>query len=460
MSDQSPRRPTRRNRQPPSRFRNDDAATQQQQQQQQINDDAADQQRQQEIEEGDNTNDESMEIEEGNMEGQNTGVLAQLQAMLQQMQNSQTAILNRLAALEHNEVPAVQEGALPVQEPAIMQNPVPQINLEQNGAEEEPNPAAENIAGQQNNQVPNPAAENFVEHQQNNQATNYLPYGGRTLDLQDKLDLGLYQAGQAKFATLFDGKTEHLTTFQANVRQRLTKLRCHSVFNVNTSTGLKNILDQYGAITATEARQAAIQRWRTTGYLRQASYMLYTCIWESLSQDFSVQVLYRSEEFNFSCEGVEIIDGALLYKTICDQVLPPNRYTAHALATQLQTLRPKDFENNLIKFHHAFTLLYHQILAAPQGRSMVGESLALQHLASDNSNTCLLTDPFGLKNNGSHQLDAFTEPIISDLDFNSILTDSGNDTPTLRTLNETDKRPYFYAGTTALATCHSNIFGQ
>ena len=73
------------------------------------------------MEEVGDTNDESMEIETGNMERQNNGVLTNLHAMLQQIRK-----INRLAALEHNEVPARQEGATPAQQPGTTQNQGPQ----------------------------------------------------------------------------------------------------------------------------------------------------------------------------------------------------------------------------------------------------------------------------------------------------------------------------------------------
>ena len=98
-------------------------------------------------------------------------------------------------------------------------------------------------------------------------------------------------------------------------------------------------------------------------------------------------------------------DGPLIFKVMCDVVQPSTRNTTQHLVHRLQTMRPREFGNDIVQFNEKFTSLTEQIRAQQGGSNSLTEELLYNALvlAYDSVDQDQFKAFMGVKNNSSVQ---------------------------------------------------------
>jgi hypothetical protein len=96
---------------------------------------------------------------------------------------------------------------------------------------------------------------------------------------------------------------------------------------------------------------------------------------DSLSDDFRTRVIDKKANYQIQDQGELKTDGPLLMKTIFTLVCPETSYTSFALFTEMGALPPHNYENDLMKLHHAFRTLVQRIHATNTGAQPMPEEL-------------------------------------------------------------------------------------
>ena len=212
-------------------------------------------------------------------------------------------------------------------------------------------------------------------------AGSFSPYGIRlNLDGSNRQHWQQYEAAVRPFTNQFDGEMSNFATFKDNVEQRANKLKCRPIFDVIHGGGILSIIDRYGTIPMHVSKQTALARWSNDDWARQASFIMGQCLSDSLTEEFRSRVIRYKDEYTMQdpTSGTLYSDGALFYHVICRIVSPSTLYTSQSIFESLQTLRPVDFDNNIIKFHEAF-LKQRQTLMAGQGGMDLSNDVNMKH---------------------------------------------------------------------------------
>ena len=83
----------------------------------------------------------------------------------------------------------------------------------------------------------------------------------------------------------------------------------------------------------------------------------------------------KKADYQIQDQGELKSDGPLLMKVIFTLVCPETSYTLFALYTEMGALSPLNYENDLMKLHHAFRTLVQRIHATITGAQAMPEDL-------------------------------------------------------------------------------------
>ena len=215
-----------------------------------------------------------------------------------------------------------------------------------------------------------------------------------------RLNRSMYNEAKEELKTKIDGK--NLTLVISELRERCSAINCIDLFNVATTSGTKNLLMRYGEITIQDVRQEATQRWTLANWHTQARYLIGICLLRSMTEAFKLRMAQKRNLYNMTNDQP---DGPLIFKVMCDVVQPSTRNTTQHLVHRLQTMRPREFGNDIVQFNEKFTSLTEQIRAQQGGSNSLTEELLYNALvlAYDSVDQDQFKAFMGVKNNSSVQ---------------------------------------------------------
>jgi len=257
----------------------------------------------------------------------------------------------------------------------------------------------------QNLPVPQPAAAAIHQPQLVMASMSTFPQGNDPMiDPKDpvhgRLNRSMYNEAKEELKTKIDGK--NLTLVISELRERCSAINCIDLFNVATTSGTKNLLMRYGEITIQDVRQEATQRWTLANWHTQARYLIGICLLRSMTEAFKLRMAQKRNLYNMTNDQP---DGPLIFKVMCDVVQPSTRNTTQHLVHRLQTMRPREFGNDIVQFNEKFTSLTEQIRAQQGGSNSLTEELLYNALvlAYDSVDQDQFKAFMGVKNNSSVQ---------------------------------------------------------
>jgi len=257
----------------------------------------------------------------------------------------------------------------------------------------------------QNLPVPQPAAAAIHQPQLVMASMSTFPQGtDPMIDPKDpvhgRLNRSMYNEAKEELKTKIDGK--NLTLVISELRERCSAINCIDLFNVATTSGTKNLLMRYGEITIQDVRQEATQRWTLANWHTQARYLIGICLLRSMTEAFKLRMAQKRNLYNMTNDQP---DGPLIFKVMCDVVQPSTRNTTQHLVHRLQTMRPREFGNDIVQFNEKFTSLTEQIRAQQGGSNSLTEELLYNALvlAYDSVDQDQFKAFMGVKNNSSVQ---------------------------------------------------------
>ena len=257
----------------------------------------------------------------------------------------------------------------------------------------------------QNLPVPQPAAAAIHQPQLVMASMSTFPQGtDPMIDPKDpvhgRLNRSMYNEAKEELKTKIDGK--NLTLVISELRERCSAINCIDLFNVATTSGTKNLLMRYGEITIQDVRQEATQRWTLANWHTQARYLIGICLLRSMTEAFKLRMAQKRSLYNMTNDQP---DGPLIFKVMCDVVQPSTRNTTQHLVHRLQTMRPREFGNDIVQFNEKFTSLTEQIRAQQGGSNSLTEELLYNALvlAYDSVDQDQFKAFMGVKNNSSVQ---------------------------------------------------------
>ena len=257
----------------------------------------------------------------------------------------------------------------------------------------------------QNLPVPQPAAAAIHQPQLVMASMSTFPQGtDPMIDPKDpvhgRLNRSMYNEAKEELKTKIDGK--NLTLVISELRERCNAINCIDLFNVATTSGTKNLLMRYGEITIQDVRQEATQRWTLANWHTQARYLIGICLLRSMTEAFKLRMAQKRNLYNMTNDQP---DGPLIFKVMCDVVQPSTRNTTQHLVHRLQTMRPREFGNDIVQFNEKFTSLTEQIRAQQGGSNSLTEELLYNALvlAYDSVDQDQFKAFMGVKNNSSVQ---------------------------------------------------------
>ena len=257
----------------------------------------------------------------------------------------------------------------------------------------------------QNLPVPQPAAAAIHQPQLVMASMSTFPQGtDPMIDPKDpvhgRLNRSMYNEAKEELKTKIDGK--NLTLVISELRERCSAINCIDLFNVATTSGTKNLLMRYGEITIQDVRQEATQRWTLANWHTQARYLIGICLLRSMTEAFKLRMAQKRNLYNMTNDQP---DGPLIFKVMCDVVQPSTRNTTQHLVHRLQTMRPREFGNDIVQFNEKFTSLTEQIRAQQGGSNSLTEELLYNALvlAYDSVDQDQFKAFMGVKNNSSIQ---------------------------------------------------------
>ena len=257
----------------------------------------------------------------------------------------------------------------------------------------------------QNLPVPQPAAAAIHQPQLVMASMSTFPQGtDPMIDPKDpvhgRLNRSMYNEAKDELKTKIDGK--NLTLVISELRERCSAINCIDLFNVATTSGTKNLLMRYGEITIQDVRQEATQRWTLANWHTQARYLIGICLLRSMTEAFKLRMAQKRNLYNMTNDQP---DGPLIFKVMCDVVQPSTRNTTQHLVHRLQTMRPREFGNDIVQFNEKFTSLTEQIRAQQGGSNSLTEELLYNALvlAYDSVDQDQFKAFMGVKNNSSVQ---------------------------------------------------------
>ena len=215
-----------------------------------------------------------------------------------------------------------------------------------------------------------------------------------------RLNRSMYNEAKEELKTKIDGK--NLTLVVSELRERCSAINCIDLFNVATTSGTKNLLMRYGEITIQDVRQEATQRWTLANWHTQARYLIGICLLRSMTEAFKLRMAQKRNLYNMTNDQP---DRPLIFKVMCDVVQPSTRNTTQHLVHRLQTMRPREFGNDIVQFNEKFTSLTEQIRAQQGGSNSLTEELLYNALvlAYDSVDQDQFKAFMGVKNNSSVQ---------------------------------------------------------
>jgi len=257
----------------------------------------------------------------------------------------------------------------------------------------------------QNLPVPQPAAAAIHQPQLVMASMSTFPQGtDPMIDPKDpvhgRLNRSMYNEAKEELKTKIDGK--NLTLVISELRERCSAINCIDLFNVATTSGTKNLLMRYGEITIQDVRQEATQRWTLANWHTQARYLIGMCLLRSMTEAFKLRMAQKRNLYNMTNDQP---DGPLIFKVMCDVIQPSTRNTTQHLVHRLQTMRPREFGNDIVQFNEKFTSLTEQIRAQQGGSNSLTEELLYNALvlAYDSVDQDQFKAFMGVKNNSSVQ---------------------------------------------------------
>ena len=183
-------------------------------------------------------------------------------------------------------------------------------------------------------------------HANANQVINFTTAGGAKFYKQ--ATRGLYDGGD-----LYDLNAEGLKTFLDTLQDRIVEQNWTSIFSIPEAiaapaANLRNLTSEYGRVSLQQVR-AFVDHYNGQNRQTQNSYMAYTCIMASLTEDAKAQVNIRREDFTINGRGA----GPLLLKVIVSLAHVDTEATVMVLRQRLADLHVyiMDINADIAKFN-------------------------------------------------------------------------------------------------------------
>ena len=158
-------------------------------------------------------------------------------------------------------------------------------------------------------------------------------------------DLKIYKTGiKATSPNPFNCEAEGLYQFLGEIQNRANEMGwMEGILNVNIAPEgeeeiLSNIIHNYGSITLEQVRRWERSYIATHSRAAQDSYMLYLCLFASLTSEATKKVMLWSEQYMIEVGGVSYSSGVALLKVIIRESHLDTNATTNAIRTKLSSL--------------------------------------------------------------------------------------------------------------------------